>query len=270
MRRQCSSRVPAALALLVALAAPRAYGHDFWIEPARFRPDPGSALTLPVYVGQDFKGESVVFLPDLYERYVYVGPGGERPVAGVPGDDAGRIPAVEPGLTVVGYRSIRDRVTFDTPGEFAAYLEKEGMERIAASKKRQPAGRPISEIYSRAAKALIQAGPVREKPADRRLGFRMELIAERNPYALRPGEPLPLTLVYENRPLEGALVIAFAKDRPREKLRARTDGHGRVRLALDRPGVWVVTSVHMVPAPPRTDADWESTWASLTFEVPAR
>lgn len=268
MRRQCNVSVLALLGLLATtLGARHACAHDFWIEPTNFRPGVGSGVTVPIYVGQDFKGESVIYLPDLFERYVYVAPKGEKPVPGLPGDDAGRIPAVEAGLTVVGYRSIRDRVAFDTPEEFATYLEKEGMERILVSEKRRADRRPISEIYSRAAKSLIYAGPVREGPADRPLGFRMELIAERNPYALRPGESFPVRLVYENRPLEGALVVAFTKDRPLEKLRARTDKQGRVRFVLDKPGVWLVTSVHMVPAPSRSEADWESIWASLTFEL---
>lgn len=267
MRRQCNLRIFATLSLVATLAAAPVHAHDFWIEPASFRPGAGREVPLAIYVGQDFKGESVIYLPDLFERYVYIGPKGERAVPGIPGDDAGRIPAIDAGLTVVGYRSIRDRVTFDTPEEFAAYLEKEGMERIAVSSKRRADRRPIAEVYSRAAKSLLYAGPVREGPADRSLGFRMELIAERNPYALHPGGSLPVRLVYEDRPLEGALVVAFTRDRPHEKLRARTDKQGRVNLALDRPGVWLVTSVHMVRAPPRSNADWESTWASLTFEL---
>ena len=37
---------------------------------------------------------------------------------------------------------------------------------------------------------------------------------------------------------------------------------------LTPPGVWLVKAVHMVPAPAASGADWESLWASLTFEVP--
>jgi len=34
--------------------------------------------------------------------------------------------------------------------------------------------------------------------------------------------------------------------------------------------IWLVKTVHMVPAPADSGADWESLWASLTFEIPAR
>jgi len=38
---------------------------------------------------------------------------------------------------------------------------------------------------------------------------------------------------------------------------------------LDRPGLWLIKAVHMVPAPEGSGAEWESLWASLTFELPA-
>ena len=42
----------------------------------------------------------------------------------------------------------------------------------------------------------------------------------------------------------------------------------RVSFAFAKPGAWLVKSVHMVPAPAKSGADWESLWASLTFELP--
>ena len=58
------------------------------------------------------------------------------------------------------------------------------------------------------------------------------------------------------------------RDTPDARVTARTDAQGRARLRLDRPGVWLVKAVHMIPAPAGAGADWESFWASLTFERP--
>jgi uncharacterized GH25 family protein len=52
---------------------------------------------------------------------------------------------------------------------------------------------------------------------------------------------------------------------PGQKLSARTDAEGRVRFRLPQGGMWLVKSVHMIPG---AKADWESYWASLTFELP--
>ena len=244
--------------------------HDFWIEPAAFRPAPGTEVALRLYVGQDFRGESLIYLPELQERYVYLDAGGERPVPGVAGDDpAGTIRPRGPGVVIVGYRSAPFTVSFATLAEFEAYLAKEGLEHIGALRQRLgKRDRNITERYSRAAKSLLGIGPVRPNDGDRRLGFTLELVAERNPYALAPGSALPVRLYYQNRPLANALVIAFNKDAPLAKLRARTDRDGRARLTLARPGVWLITAVHMVPAAKAVGADWDSIWASLTFELP--
>jgi len=50
-------------------------------------------------------------------------------------------------------------------------------------------------------------------------------------------------------------------------LRARSDQNGRATFAIDEAGPWLVKAVHMVPAAAGSNADWESFWASLTFEM---
>ncbi len=259
-----------------------AQAHDFWIEPGSFRPAPGAKVPLRLFVGMDFAGQPTVYLPDTFERYTAVGPDGEKNITGILGDDpAGQFTVTRPGPYIVAYRSTLFTVTFDTLAEFEQYLEKEGLERIktlraydsmngggraapGAAADGPPKGKVIRENYSRSAKSLVIAG----KPgaaADRALGLRLELVAEKNPYTTRR---VPLRLIYEGKPLADALVVAFNKAEPLKKQNARTDKDGRVQLDFDRPGIWLVTSVHMFPAPPKTNADWESIWASLTFERP--
>lgn len=271
MRREFNRILPV-LMLGAGLIAPVASGHDFWIEPAEFRPKPGAAVPLRLYVGQDFKGDTNIYLPELFERYVAVGPEGEKKVAGAPGDDpAGGFTAGKPGVTIVAYRGKVTDVRFDTRAEFESYLDKEGLERVRAlpDYARQTAKTPIREDYSRCAKSLVAVGPIDpESPADRALGLTLELVAERNPYTLARGEALPVRLLYKDKPLPEALVVAFNKAEPTKKIKVRTDRDGRAALKLDRRGTWLVTSVHMFPAPWHASAHWESLWASLTFERP--
>ena len=259
-----SNRIRRLLSVVALWLPLSAAAHDFWIEPASFRPAVGAKVPLRLLVGQDFAGATTVYLPETFERYDTTGPDGKKPVVGVPGDDpAGYFTVTRPGAYLVAYRSTLFTVTFDTLAEFEQYLEKEGLERIKTLRTfGPPKGKVIREDYSRSAKALVMAG----KPgtsADRVLGLRLELVAEKNPYL---AARVPLRLIYEGKPLEGALVVAFNKTEPLKKLKARTDKDGRVQFDFNRPGVWLVTAVHMLPAPPKTNADWESVWASLTFE----
>ena len=241
--------------------------HDFWIEPQVFQTRPGSAVPLRLFVGQDFKGDSVPYFPQKFERYIVAGPGGITPIAGVLGDEpAGTMTPGASGLYVIGLHTKPDSVSFDTPEEFEKYLLKEGLERnLVLHQQRQKPGKKIEETYFRCVKSLVATGSLPDTATDQVLGFPLELIAETNPYRT---PKLRLRLLYQGKPLSGALVVAFNKADPLVKLKARTDDNGRVEFVLPRSGVWLVTSVHMVPAPFLSRFDWNSLWASLTFERP--
>ncbi len=272
IRRQCTEKLVALLALWLlsaGLCAP-ALAHDFWIEPESFRPKLGARAPLRIYVGQNFAGESIPYFPDQFERYVSVGPAGERAIPGVLGDDpAGTVTTAAPGLYIIGLRTNPNKVSFDTSEEFERYLRAEGLERnLARHLSRHKPGKVIHETYFRCAKSLLAAGNIRTDAADRALGLPLELIAETNPYHLGNNRKLRLRLFYLNKPLEGALVILSNKVKPADKLKARTDKDGRVEFSLPLRGVWLATSVHMIPASFLSRNDWESLWASLTFELP--
>lgn len=252
------------LILLGLLAAPAA-AHDFWIEPSSFRPAPGERVAVRLRVGEDLQGDPVPRDPARIERFAEIGPAGEAAVAGVAGiDPAGWATPAAPGLHWLVYDS--RHASLELPAaKFDRYLGEEGLERIRELRKGAGEG-PVKEIYSRCAKSLLRVG-AGSSGYDRPLGLELELVPEKDPYSLAPGEALPVRLLYRGEPLDGALVIALAS--PGARVSARTAG-GRAALVLDRPGLWLVKAVHMVPAPEGSGADWESLWASLTFDLPAR
>ncbi len=258
------------LAMALVWAAPLR-AHDFWIEPSAFRPALDDKVSLVLRVGQNFTGNRLPYIPDWVADFRVTGPDGKHTIKSIMGDDpAGEFVPRAPGVYLAGYRSNRTFVELE-PEEFLEYLEKVGLEPIASLRKKRGESRDIArEFFSRCAKTLLStrgAGP--GTGFDRVFGYTLELIPERNPYALAPGEALPLRLLYEGQPLPGALVVAFNSKRPEEKLHARTDAEGRVRLVLPHAGVWLVSAVHMIPLPPsEPKAQWESFWASLTFELP--
>jgi hypothetical protein len=120
---------------------------------------------------------------------------------------------------------------------------------------------------------------------DRALGLRLELIPETNPYA-RTSDAMTFRLLYEGQPLANALVVAIPSLPMTPEMRiqraqqqtpvallpaslkpsVRTDAAGRATLKLTK-GVWLIKAVHMVPAPKGVAAEWESLWASVTFDA---
>jgi hypothetical protein len=71
-------------------------------------------------------------------------------------------------------------------------------------------------------------------------------------------------VMYEGKPAASAVVVALHRDGTR--VEGRTDAKGVVRLRTEKAGAWLVKSVRVVRAPAASGADWESLWASLTFE----
>ena len=257
-------RLISAASLLAALAATPLRAHDFWIEPSSFRPPAPAQIQVALRVGQDFRGDPVPRDDRKIVRFVAVGPASEVSIPGLPGTDpAGFARLEQPGLYVLAYRSSRSPIELEAE-KFEKYLVDEGLERVSKERARRgESGKPGREVYSRCAKALVVAGGGPFAGFDRALGLTLELVPARSPAI---GE-FPVALLYDGKPLAGALIVALNQADPAAKISARTDRKGRVVLKLPRAGVWLVKAVHMIPAPADAGADWESLWASLTFEI---
>ena len=238
--------------------------HDFWIEPSTFRPAVGETVTASLRVGQDFMGDAVPRSAALIDSFVVRDGAGERQIGGFDNQDpAGYLRVERPGGAVIGYRSRPSRVELPA-AKFEQYLRDEGLERIIALRAaRGDAAKPSRELFSRCAKALIVAGkgPTR---FDQPLGFPYEIVPLTN---VLHADQVVVRMLFDSRPLPGALVTAIFRDDPSLRLQARSDANGRVSFRLPKRGVWQIKSVQMIPAPATSDADWMSLWASLTFEL---
>ena len=242
--------------------------HDFWIEPSTFSAQPGQSVGVRFRVGEHLVGDPLPLIPALVRQFVVQDASERKPVAGrIGGESAAVLNVGKPGLLVVGFLSHPSWLELPAH-KFNAYLMEEGLDSIIALRaQRQQTGANAREIYSRCAKSLVWAGQPGKAMGDQRLGFPLELVAEHNPYQLGAGQELPIRLIYEDKPVEGALVMALNSRNPAEKQTARTDSDGLVRFRLRPGGMWLVKAVHMVAAPVGANAEWASYWASLTFET---
>ncbi len=261
------ARLAACLAMALASAAPALWAHEFWIEPSSFRPAVGAPLLARLRVGENFQGDPVARKESHLRRFVLADAAGESPLLGAEGrDPAGFLRVGAPGFQVLGYESNATAVTLD-PEKVGIYLDTEGLAPFFTGDRRQP----MDDYFSRCAKALLFAGPgdpAAAKGFDRKLGFFLELIPEANPLALASGAGLPLRLLLDGKPLEGALISARGSLLPLSRLTARTDAAGRAVLPIAGSGVWLLNAVYLRPARSGEPATYESWWASLTFEIP--
>lgn len=263
------------LAAFTLLLPCLASAHDLWIEPSTFRPAVGENVTASLRVGQRLHGESVPRIPGLVDRFFVKGEGAESPIAPLRlvADPAGYARVSEAGLHWIGYQSHPFPLALDARKFEEEYLKEEGLERIVEERARKgQSSAPGRERFYRCAKSLLEIpgekGGVRSSVPDVPLGFTLELVPRKNPYGIKPGGELPLLLLFRGKPISNVLVVAMTKDDAEKAVSARTDSRGFVTLRLARPGFWLVKAVHMEAAPPDAGVDWESWWASITFDLP--
>ena len=254
-------RILFALAALL-LAAAALHAHDFWIEPSAFHPAPGTTVSVALRVGEHFAGDPVARSPYI-ERFTVIEGEAEKEIPGIDGQDpAGWIQANGRMPSVIVYRSKPSSVELP-PDRFDAYLRENGLEKIIALRKqRGEQKQPGREIFSRCAKSILN-GRIRSAAITKPAGLRYEIVPEDPVIGTAPFRG---RVLFDGKPLAGALIVATYRDDPRVRLQMRSNPQGRFAFTSPRRGVWLVTSVEMVRAPMLTRADWESLWASLTFE----
>ena len=157
---------------------------------------------------------------------------------------------------------------------FNDYLKEEGLTPAIAARARARRTNAIGrEYYSRRAKALIQVGratPTDDRMATRPIGLTLEVVPLRNPYSSLPNHVLPVQILFEGRPLQGALVkLTLLESDARPLQTARSDARGRVNFKLPRRGSWLVNVVWTKAIASR-DVDFQTTFSSLTFAYPVK
>lgn len=263
---QRRGRVSAVIVWVLALVlAGAAQAHDFWLEPSTFTPE-AEAVRVRLRVGEGFRGDALPRNPAWLRRFSALGRQGERPVEGRRGAEpagsffAGR----DQGTLVVALESEPSQIELDA-ATFDRALEAEGLAILRTARALVGNVGSARDAFSRHAKALLHTpgGPL--DGGDRAVGLELELVAERNPYAMQGGGTLPLRLQLRGSPLADAPVRVRSRSRPDDAMQGVTDAAGRVRFALVE-GEWLVTSVHVEPVA-ASHSEYRSYWASLVFKI---
>lgn len=252
---------------LLGVALP-SLGHDFWIQPSAFQTEPGTVVKVHLLVGSQFPGDPVARDPERIVKFSSFGPTGEQPIAGRDGmDPAGLVRFAQAGVYTLVYQSNPAPVALDG-AKFEEYLKEKGLEKVIEA--RAAAGQSsagVQERFSRCCKSLLRVGDAPSEGFDRTVGLPLELTALDDPGSATAGSTVRFRLDFKESPCEGLLVKAHNASHPEEVVSARTGTDGTVSLTLPYDGMWLVTAVQMLEAPKDSGADWESLWASLSFQL---
>lgn len=241
--------------------------HDLYLMPAKFR-SPG-AVTIAFHNGDDFP---VPDRPPKLENVLdtaLLSSGARLPMAGLRVDGKvlrGEVEWSGSGSAIVTART-RPNLIELAPAAFKSYLEHEGLSQVLRFRSaHQEASSPGRERYSKYVKSILGAGP----GFDRLAGFPIEIVPESDPSALRPGAPLPIRVLFRGQPAPDLQIEAAWLDpagQATKKIAGRTDSAGRLSVPIAGTGTWKLHTVLMERCADVAAADWESFWASLTFEV---
>lgn len=258
------------IAVLGACVAIPAYAHDFWLQPARFWVQPGAAVPVSLVVGHGANRQLWDADINRVTSVRSVGPTGSVDVRGrIRQGGTGQLSFTTPGVHVVSLETGHAQSDLP-PMRFNDYLEEEGLTpAIELRQRSRQTDRPGQEIYSRRAKALVRvgAGTVGEAPhVTRPLGQTLELVPHHNLYAVPTGRALVFRVYYKGRPLPGALVkLTNLGDDERPAATMRSNAQGRVAFTVPRRGNWQLNVVWTEPVAGNPTADFDTTFASLTF-----
>jgi uncharacterized GH25 family protein len=169
---------------------------------------------------------------------------------------------------VVGASVRPNRIALTGP-QFNDYLKEDGILDVLEARTRDhQLERPARERYSKHVKAVFQVGDARTGSFNTVLGYPAEIVPLENPYALPPGGELGVRCLVDGQPAAHQIVLwgGEGSSGPIAQHSLRTEADGTARIKLDAPGRWYVKFVHMVPVS-EPEYDYESKWATLTFQV---
>ncbi len=250
-----------------------ARAHDCFLIAKPYRAQPGNPVKIAIHIDDEFPGKHVSWNPERITRFQHWhGRVLLDSVIPEPLEDSSGVMRnlQQEGLHLFVVDWAARQIEIE-PKAFTQYLQKEGLDHIVRLRReRKEDTKPGRERYSRYLKTFVTQGTGNQDAYRHVVGQRIELIPLENPAAKKIGDTLRVRLLYEGKPVQGAKVSAVysgAKVKPGSYTQSyRTNKEGVALIRLTHPGIWLVRTVYMIPAE-SPDVNWESFWASMTFEV---
>jgi uncharacterized GH25 family protein len=259
----------ASVGLLIGICCARhASAHEFWVQPNAFWLPPPASLSVSLQVGDSRSRQQSPIPPQRITRLEAIGPTGDSVDM-----RGGSARLTRPGAYLVALETDTGAYSRQSAARFNDYLEAEGLTPALAYRTRTHQMHVDGfERYSRSAKSIVLVGR-HSRQAQRHvtqpLGFKLEIVPQVSPYAEPQPVQLPVRVLYEGRPLAGALVklMNLAQDLTGAN-QTLTDDTGMASFTMPTHGNWLVSVVWTRRLADGDDADYETTFASLTFGFP--
>jgi len=266
------SRIALVALLLCFAVAGVLQAHDMFLKLDSYFLTPGDTLRVPLLNGTFTKSENAIDFERvrdvaLLDTGVVTHP---APIAWHAEHDTTffGLALKREGTYVLGVAT-KPRELRLKAADFNAYLKEEGITDILERRKKLgQLDKSATERYAKNVKAVFQVGEATTANVAKPLGFPAEIVPLDNPYVGQRNGALRFRCLVDGKPVAGMTVLAGSQrghEVPVEHSFV-SDAQGVVTMRITRPGHWYVKFVRMVPVG-RGGIDYESKWATLTFEV---
>jgi hypothetical protein len=271
MKRQ----IPLALAVALVLAG-SAGAHDLFMKLDSYFLSPNKSANVRLLNGTFQKSDGIIARDRLRDISVSA-PNLSGPISqSVTWRDEGQttVMAIKtggPGTYLVGV-STKPREIDLKAADFNDYLQHDGIPDILSERQKDnELDKNVRERYSKHVRAVFQVGEKLSDDYKRELNYPAEVIPQENPYRLKVGDTINLLCTVEGHPVPNQFVMAGweSRDGNLHFLSQRTNAAGAVSFKLAGAGKWYVKFIHMTELS-QSDLNYESKWASLTFEIQNR
>jgi uncharacterized GH25 family protein len=244
--------------------------HDFWLVPDKFKASVGESLTVFANTGMDFPNSLNAVTPDRVDQFLLVMDTERKDLAHyeVQGNSLiTKISLEKPGTYVLGV-SLKPKEISLTAEEFNEYLLHDGLPNIYELRKKEGIlDKDAVEHYSKYPKTIVQVGNKIDQVPTKPLNLPLEIVPAENPYNLKKGDDLKVKVLFKGNPLsEIELAWSFPGQGESFAGTTKTNSKGEATVPLTKIGPYVIRLTHMEWVKKQTH-EWESYWASLTFEV---
>ena len=97
------------------------------------------------------------------------------------------------------------------------------------------------------------------------VGQRFEVVPQKDPATVPVGNKLPIKVVFDGKPVEGAIITTAGTHASATKDLLKTDKDGTAQVTIAKPGLQLIKASHRVPLKDDPDADVLSLSSTMTF-----
>ncbi len=239
-----------------------ASAHDYWIIPDSFHPQENSFINAALSSGHSYFGE--VEVPDItrFQLKLLTPDGRQIPLAYSQIDHkAARttIPILAGGTYVISTASNMPSYWSETKNGWVAAPRSQVKNAIKGGK------------YVKSVKTFLTVGSGSDTYG-KILGYKIEIVPQKNPTTLRPGQTLPLLVLYNDKPLKDATVFGVfegynLKEKKSYPIETKTDKNGIAGISMNKAGKWLVCAKYQFKTPKNPDADYENYRSYIMFNI---